>query len=89
MSLPPPALEIVRDCSQWAAGFPDTDEVRQGILEEIARRAAPCENKVELTDDEGDFDLPPGGGFGTKWGSADELVLDVSEHHFVTTATRC
>ena len=82
-SLPPPAVEIIRDCCQWAEGFPDTDEVSQGILDEIARRAAPCQDKVELSDDEGDFDLPPEGGVGTKWRSEDELVLDVSEHYFV------
>ena len=84
-SLPQPALEIVRNCSQWAEGFPDTDEVMQGILDEIARRAAPCQDKVEVSDDEGDFDLPPGVGLNgaTKWTSENEFVLDVSEHYFV------
>ena len=64
VSLPPPALEIVRDCSQWAEGFPDTDEVMQGILDEIKRRAANFRegSDFEVSDDEGDFDLPPGVG---------------------------
>ena len=67
----------------WAEGFPDTDEAMQGILAEITRRAAPEEMKPEITDDEGEFDLPQPFGGGTKWRSDNNPVLGVSEHYFV------
>ena len=74
----------IKDFSMWAEGLPDTDEVMQGILDEIARRCAFDNDKVEITDDEGELDLPqPYLNGSTKWHSQDEFVLDVSEHYFV------
>ena len=84
LALPLSVKTAIQDYNMWAGAFPDTDEMLQSILDEIARRNASDSQKGYYSEDEAEFDLPqPWLNGSTKYSSDTDYVLDVSEHYFV------
>ena len=77
LALPLSVKTAIQDYNMWAGAFPDTDEMLQSILDEIARRNN--SDEMDVSEDEAEFDVQ---GL-TKYSSDTDYVLDVSEHYFV------
>ena len=77
-------MAAIQDLQMWGGVLPDTDEALQRLLDEIKSRAGTDDEKLEMTDDEGEFDMPPcPHGNARKWSCPYSFVLDVSEHYFL------
>ncbi len=71
-------MEAIEDCGLWAPGFPDTDEVLQGIIDRISTQSRFMDDDaMESEDDESDFLID-----GKKIHREMDFIVDVCEDYY-------